>query len=300
MDKIKGMLIGTFLGDALGTPFEHKTNLKYTGDMTTTKLSFKDRFGHETNLDNGQVSDDSEMTIILYNHIKLHNNMIDKNKLILEYLNWANHKTTFAMGRNTRFLFKGVKTIKGYNLRKNKQNDDCQSNGALMRCSPLVLVDPKYWTIDCEITNPNKICIETNIIYLTLMKDAINGIKPSLHKINKIKLSAPLLEMIKQLENNEDRDIKKQKGWCVHGLYCALYTISKFMDFGEAMNWIIKQGGDTDTNAAIAGALFGAYYGFEILNKQQTNNMNCLMNCTTVEGNKQRPKNWIPMYVKFD
>jgi len=297
MNKIKGMLIGAFLGDALGTPFERHSKIKYTGDLTTTKLYHKDRFGHETTLDYGQCSDDSEMTIILFNHIKKHNNTIDKDSLILDYIEWANHKTSFALGKNTRALFKGIKTLDGYKKRYDKRNKDCQSNGALMRCSPLVLVDQKYWSIECAITNPNKICIETNMIYLNLLKNALNGIKPNINTIDRTHLSEPLIEMFKQLDDNMVRDITKQKGWCVHGLYCALHAFNHYTSFGDAMKWIIESGGDTDTNATITGALYGAYYGYDELYKQQKKNIDCLMNCTTENGNKVRPMKYLPKYI---
>ena len=38
--------------------------------------------------------------------------------------------------------------------------------------------------------------------------------------------------------------------------------------FAECVEYVIKIGGDTDTNACIAGMLAGAYYGFKSIPKQ--------------------------------
>ena len=49
--------------------------------------------------------------------------------------------------------------------------------------------------------------------------------------------------------------------------------------------------GDTDTNAAIAGALLGAFYGFEEISSNSItyNNINILLNCDSKTGDIVRP-----------
>lgn len=50
----------------------------------------------------------------------------------------------------------------------------------------------------------------------------------------------------------------------------------------------------SDTNGAIAGGLLGAYYGYKNLYKEQKDNINVMINCTTLGGNKPRPEKYKP------
>jgi len=62
-----------------------------------------------------------------------------------------------------------------------------------------------------------------------------------------------------------------------------------FETFTEAITYVINRAGDTDTNAAIVGALFGAKLGYDKLYKEQSENIEILINCDTSGGNKPRP-----------
>lgn len=58
---------------------------------------------------------------------------------------------------------------------------------------------------------------------------------------------------------------KPGMGYMAVAFALAFYVLLKFKTFWEAMVYIIQQGGDTDTNCAIAGALFGAHVGSDKL-----------------------------------
>lgn len=118
LDKIKGMFISAFLGDALGAPHEFYCNrkVKYTGKLEHVPFRTS-RFQGKQMLSIGQVTDDSEMTLTLLQQIL--DGKYDKQKVVLSYLEWAN-SGLWAMGRNTRELFKGIKTFKGYTKRYEK------------------------------------------------------------------------------------------------------------------------------------------------------------------------------------
>ena len=132
-DKIKGILIGLALGDALGAPHE----FKYQKDVYTGKLIYEvrlfNRFHGETIFNVGSVTDDTEMTFALLRQIIKDGDYV-KDNVILAYEEWANHGK--MLGKNTRALFKGVKTVKGYQNRYEKifsvpMGEWTQSNGSL-------------------------------------------------------------------------------------------------------------------------------------------------------------------------
>lgn len=280
-DNIKGMLMGAFLGDALGAPHEFRCNSKtpYTGILEHSAFNVN-RFQGKRELQIGQITDDSEMTITLLRSL-IENQGYCRDKIILAYLEWAN-SGIWMMGNNTRHLFKGIKTIKGYQKRLLAYgSSESQSNGALMRCSPLALLkDDMAITYDVSITNPHPTCVECNIIYVTILKCLLRK-ENSLDIFNKIRRLVTVPE-IRTLFTDMDtlinlsqthfigdkpvtiRDLSINKGWCLHGLWVALYVLMFSKSYAETMDWIIHShpGSDTDTNACIGGAVWGAKNGF--------------------------------------
>ena len=101
---------------------------------------------------------------------------------------------------------------------------------------------------------------------------------------------------IKHLYNfvntNMNYDLKHQKGWVLRAFYCVLVAL-KFKDnLRSFFSWVIKQGGDTDTNAAIAGAIIGAKHGYDLIMKDDItkNNWEIVCQCdvsTSVLDNRQ-------------
>lgn len=57
-------------------------------------------------------------------------------------------------------------------------------------------------------------------------------------------------------------DDKKYQGYLGIALQNTFYELLNNDSYEESIINIIKRGGDTDTNCAIAGALLGAYYGY--------------------------------------
>ncbi|MCX8133806.1 MAG: ADP-ribosylglycohydrolase family protein [Roseococcus sp.] len=54
---------------------------------------------------------------------------------------------------------------------------------------------------------------------------------------------------------------REEGGWCLHTLRLALWALDSGLDYEEAIQRVIRTGGDTDTNACVAGALLGARWG---------------------------------------
>lgn len=139
--KIFGMVFGHALGDALGAPSEFPVIQDYTGKLEFRIIRVAKPFFKipERTSVVGQITDDTEMAMVLANVL---NKGYTKQDAALAYMKWSNSNVPF-LGKNTKNLFKGVKTYRGYIKRYEKfSNPDNQSNGPLMRCYPLV-VNPK-------------------------------------------------------------------------------------------------------------------------------------------------------------
>lgn len=73
----------------------------------------------------------------------------------------------------------------------------------------------------------------------------------------------------------------KQKGWSLNALAVALHFGMRSASFREGVDAVIRLGGDTDTNGAIAGAVLGAVFGERrMLSDDITRkNVNRILNC---------------------
>ena len=294
-DKIIGMLIGGYLGDALGAPYEFTRShplAEYTGNLDHTLLLPRGYGLPTLQYPVGLFTDDSQMDIYLTRSI-IENNGYNKDKTIIKYMDFANQSS--FLGRNTRQLLK-IKTMRGYNNRVAKyMNPNNQSNGSLMRVAPLAIFkDYNIWILDSSITNISQTNYIANIIFVQSLRYAIEGkskeeiLYLAEYLANHYGIDT-IITAINQAKNNIRRNVdeklpgqkRSNKGWVVHGIYSAFWSLYNFNNYKDGVDQVVLLGGDTDTNAKIAGNLLGAFYGYEHLYQLEANNINILFNANS-------------------
>ena len=303
LNKVRGMFMGAFQGDALGAAHEFKccAKIPYTGILEHQAFMTTQYQGKKT-LAVGQVTDDTELSLTLLRTL-IRDRGYNKDNVIMAYLRWAN-SGGWMLGKNTRAVLKGVTTLKGYQNRMAKiiaSGEVSQSNGAMMRASPLALLwDNSIVVTDVNITNPNTICSDCNMVYVNSLRLALQGLDgPSIFAQAKtIAQTEEVRAVLLQVERREYRNIIEKKGWCLHALYCSMMVITSFTNYSDAMHWVItsQPGSDTDTNACIAGALLGAILGFEQMQTEPktVRNIELLINADTDNGPTPRPAEYSP------
>jgi ADP-ribosylglycohydrolase len=231
-------------------------------------------------------------------------------KVLSSYIDWCNSDVPF-LGTNTKSLLRGVKTIQDYNQRVENQKKEIEndvskiplSNGCLMRCAPLALLPDLHRNlieVDTNLTNPYLVCREAVWIQVFilwhLLRNTSLGLKNFLILLEKE--SKNWCKEIQKLYANSKLNFNKKclhyrKGYVLNPLYFVFYILHHM----ETKNWdawmkfIIENGGDTDTNACIAGAVLGAYWGYEFLATQKESQF--LYNIEQVQKSKidsLRPK----------
>jgi len=283
IDRVNGMIYGVAMGDALGIPHEFfrvTPKLNYTGIINTDHELIVQWQYQSTTIAPASISDDTAMTLAMLEELLDNNMKYDSNRMSMAYMKFANFSKV-GMGRNTRRLFKGVKTLNGYKSRYKKfysELTDCESNGSLMRASPLVLLTKLE--DDHMLSNPTQANADCNKIYYTLMQGIYKGVDKEQLKGDLLKLENINLEVSQAVRDSVDssisRDITgKYKGWVVNSLYIALKCFWKYDTMEDAMSHINQiTGSDTDTNAAVCGSLFGAYLGLSGLQKEKFTSKN--------------------------
>lgn len=278
-DRCRGMFAAHNLGDALGGPFEFYWGKldRYTGKLDTP-LEFRSRWHPPKIGQIGETTDDTAMTRVLLDHLLKSNGRFNKTDLIVEYHRWASGAT--MVGRNTRellrFKAKEVNTVDCYKRRWNKKfsNPDVaenqQSNGCLMRCLPFTLLQD--WKEparqDCYLTNPSELAWQVNELYLTGMKSLCQGTNRQ-----------QVFEELRDLSQNSEiqniftitsQNLLESKGWILNAFWCFLQALKWEGTLQGYYDWVIRAGGDTDTNACIGAAALGASMGFQGMMKESS------------------------------
>jgi len=316
-DRLRGAFLGLALGDALGAPYEFKYSFpltQYNGTIYQP-IKWRARFKPMQYSAIGQVTDDTTMTIALLYSIVKNKNWI-KNDVIQSYVEWANCGIKF-IGKNTRSLFYGIKTLKGYKDRYQRLDlTKMESNGSLMRAFPLLLLfyylpeEEAYQQAlnDTNLTNPTTINQDATLIYLTALRLILNNtsVDEALPQLMNIAQTSEIREAIIQADQDLPRNITHNKGWVVHTLYCAIYawikadrqhqSFSQIIDqsFSQIIDQIILKGGDTDTNASVSMALVGLIKGENNMYQESitSQNLNIILSADTNQGN-------FPLDIKY-
>ncbi len=249
--RAQGCLLGQFVGDALGSVVEFctSTEIKQLYPEGLTEMTA----GGDLNLLAGQITDDSELALCLARSL-----IAGEKSARGNYMQWF-HSEPFDCGATINCA------LAGYPI------DTSESNGAMMRISPLGIAHNV--SIDCvvtdtKVTHDNKVCIDANIIFVCLIRyairDGFDGFVYYLDSFADSELVHPTVQKcIVASRTSIPEDFYTNMGWVAIALQNALYHARYTVNVGDAITATVMQGGDTDTNAAICGALLGAIHGID-------------------------------------
>jgi ADP-ribosyl-[dinitrogen reductase] hydrolase len=264
INKIQGMLIGLHTGDSLGSTLEF------------SKPSSRDQF--HTEMIGGGVFDwapgePTDDTVMMCEHLS---SLVEKKRFDLEdiaqrYLAWSKTGpkdigSTISNALN-RLNSGRPPTESGLT------SHNSQGNGSLMRCAPLVLLDPSTSEIEmqCGITHRHKNCFDSDVIFLRVLKNALQGQSKNDILIDAIEFSRSRNELIyNKLASIESIqwDGIDSTGYVIDTLVFSIWAFFHYSSFEESLVHIVNRGGDADTLGAVTGAICGAYYGVDDIPKR--------------------------------
>lgn len=288
LSRAQGCLLGQLVGDALGGMVEFQDPVTIRRNYPQGVREMAD--GGTWNTIAGQPTDDSEMALGLARML-VNTGVYSQERARAAYVGWL-ASGPFDCGTTVMSGLLG------------RPNQSSEANGALMRISPLgvfgadlppVLV-AKWARQDAEITHPNRVCQDANALFVLAIRHAIRkGCEPRelyecvLRWAEEQTTQGVLLCAIRSAAHRRPADYIRQQGWVVIAFHNALWQLLHAPNLEEAVVDTVMQGGDTDTNAAVCGALLGALYGVEGIPRCWTE---CVLNCRPELGrpNVRRPR----------
>ena len=245
-DRMRSCIYGLAVGDALGVPYEFCER----GTFECDGMADGGTHGQPA----GTWSDDTSMALCICSSIKR-----------LAYIDTAD-----IAGRFRRWLQDGEYTCDGYvfdagmTCRKAittgvpaKSYDGC-GNGSLMRTAPLAILDPIDTHTICDvsaITHAHPVAEWSCVALCGMLRTIRNIGTPA---------KGDLWRRYGHIASRPVGAVKSD-GYCEHTLEAALWCFMNTRSYAECVLKAVELGGDTDTTAAVAGALAGVYYGFEAI-----------------------------------
>ncbi|HDR15290.1 MAG TPA: ADP-ribosylglycohydrolase family protein [Desulfobacteraceae bacterium] len=280
VSRARGCLVGQLAGDALGSLVEFQSPEKIRSRYPDGVRELAD--GGTWNTLAGQPTDDSEMALLLARML-VKTGVYDPEAALKEYQYWL-RSDPFDCG-NT--IYAGL---------TGNPNPDSQANGAMMRISPLGIFGANYkleqvaeWAMrDAALTHLHVICRQANALFAMGIAHAIScgcGGRELYRSIRQwakeMPVESALMAIIEKAAEAPPQDFVRRQGWVLIAFQNALYQLLHAETMEAGIVDTVMRGGDTDTNAAICGALLGAVHGLEAVPDQW---LNALQNCRPQEG----------------
>lgn len=280
ISRARGCLLGQLAGDSLGGLVEFQSAETIRREYPDGVRQLAD--GGKWDTLAGQPTDDSEMALLLARML-VQRGTYDQSAAREQYVFWLDSRP-FDCGT----------TIRG-GLR-DTPNHESQANGAMMRISPLGIFGVNYdltqvaqWAIlDAEITHPNLICRQANALFAMALSYAIQTgadarcvYESVVSWAGEMNVEPTLMDTILAAEKSPPPNYLSQQGWVLIAFQNALWQMLHAPNLEEGVVDTVMRGGDTDTNAAICGALLGAVYGDKCVPEQW---VKCLLNCRPEQG----------------
>ena len=300
-DRSQGLLLGQFAGDALGAQVEFESSRSIAVRFPSGVRTIQD--GGPFNTLAGQPTDDSEMALALARSL-VRNEGYDVDDVAAAYVDWylsgpfdIGTTTQAGCGAGARAAQRNQPVAAAMRSAANAQS---QSNGGLMRISPIALAaqDDATQAIndameDAKLTHPHPVCVAANAVFVAALVDGLNGggaesmVTAAADCAKNLEGADPVLARLEEARTTPPTLDGANIGWVLHALQNAFFELLHAPDFETGLVRTVGRGGDTDTNGAIAGALLGAAHGATAVPLQWRQ---AVLTCRAVKGLARNPR----------
>ena len=273
-----GCLVGQAVGDALGlgAEFLSKKMLKsyYPNGLYDYSQIVQDSY--RSNWEIGEYTDDTDMAVCIMKSI-LECGQPDLKNIAFKFWEWFMNEPK-DYGRTTRkvlthpdYLREPFRVSEEY-----FNSSNSAANGALMRNAPVAFLPLSYSKDICRLTHWCPLCVDSCIIHSLMIKSLIEGeclpIEDFIDESEDEQVKIHLRRGYHSLEFLK-LDEPKKTGYTLKALGAATWAYYHAKGFMSGLEAIILEGGDADTNGAIAGAILGARFGYDAIPNNLKDNL---------------------------
>jgi len=286
LNKFKGCLVGLACGDYLGAPVEFSFSRADVIDFFDSERLRPINILDDNNVRHvaGYYTDDTCMAMCLAE--SLIEKGFDTKDQFVKYKEWlfegkntpVKGDASIGVGNHTFNMLTQLDENNLPDILKHREMHG--GNGALMKCAPIAMM---YCN---ELTKlKNKTILSTIIthnsedaVWSCIVQNAF--IYYAFNRLDKERFVATFLndfqdcpEKIKSIVACDYLGMPvgarlENSGYTLHSLKIVLYAFFRFNSFEEIVTESVYMAGDADTQGAIAGALAGAYYGYDNIPKE--------------------------------
>ncbi len=272
ISRARGALLGLVAGNQLGVPTEH------LGTPEAIRSAFPNGVVDLAPPPKNSPYDDDAAMALLLGESLLASRDFDAADVARRWVKWMKVDGR-GIGVTTRraltLIERGKEPFEAGRLAHQENPGRSAGNGSVMRCIPVALryhdsVDRliRVSTQQAAITHADERCTwgaaAVNLAARELLHGNIYFIDEVLHKIGDRApraLRDAIHRVPREQESNLPIAVPEEAGYVIHCVEIAFWFVAHDRTLEEALTYLVQAGGDTDTNAAVAGALLGARYG---------------------------------------
>nr|WP_311147078.1 ADP-ribosylglycohydrolase family protein [Prevotella pallens] len=287
-DKIYGTIFGQAIGDALGlgTEFLSKTEVreKYPDGLKEYSQIIRDY--HRAKFQPGSWSDDTDMMLCIANAI-IEDKGINLHTIARNFKQWVYAPETRGVGQTTLKVLSIAEYVEKphqvaeliWRMTRTKN----AANGSVMRTAIIGLKKENVaQTAEdvCKLTHFDPRCVGSCVIVSEIINHLIwHDEQLSYSQIMTIgnKYDKSIAEYIDKAYYNGIESLELDEpssiGYTLKALGSALWCLFHANDFEEGLLRVVNEGGDADTNAAVACAMLGAKFGYTSIPQKYTDGL---------------------------
>jgi len=265
-------LLGLVAGNQLGVPTEHM------GTPEAIRQAFPNGVVDLAPPPKNSPYDDDAAMALLLGESLLASKGFDANEVAKRWVKWMKvdgRGIGITTKRALTLIDRGKEPFEAGRLANQENPGRSAGNGSVMRCLPVALRyhdDPdrliRISTQQAAITHSDERCTwgaaAVNLAARELLHGNIYFIDEVVHRIGD-RAPRALRDAIHRVPRERESDLPitraGEAGYVVHCVEIAFWFATHDRSLEEALIALAQAGGDTDTNAAVAGALLGARYG---------------------------------------
>jgi ADP-ribosylglycohydrolase len=294
IDRIRGAIFGQAIGDALGlgTEFLSKKKVQFIYPSGLSHYSQIIQDNHRERWKQGEWTDDTEQMLCILDSI-LSKGHIDTLDIAQRIFNWAKNGG-MGLGQTVGHVLNQENFLLAPQDAARKVWEDAgrdlAANGAVMRTSVLGL-----WQLEnnlavcqnaevvCKITHFDPRCVASCVAVSLAVSHLVRGqsnigqlieeIMPHVEKIDNRILNCFELTQSKsiaalQLDEGLNPGEVDRIGYTLKATAAGFWSLRNCHSFESGIRTVIEEGGDADSNAAVAGSLLGAHWGYKSIANQ--------------------------------